>query len=175
MHGWKGHFFVTAGRIGSATFLNPSQLRELAARGHVIGSHSFSHPTRMGACSRNELHDEWTRSVKILSDILGTPVETGSVPGGFYTTPVGETAAEAGLRVLFTSAPTSRTVRIHECWIVGRYTLRRWSTPEEAAGLAAGDVLVRARQSMMYGALNLVRTLAGDHYTRVRQLFWARR
>src|SRR5438552_17494630 len=46
-HGWRGHFFVTTGQIGKQGFLNGEQIRSLRNRGHVIGSHSFSHPQRM--------------------------------------------------------------------------------------------------------------------------------
>lgn len=174
-HGWRGHFFVTAGQIGTPTFLSPAQMRELHARGHVIGSHSLTHPKRMGGCPPDVIRDEWTRSVGIIADILGAPVLTASVPGGFYTPPVGEAAAASGLRVLFTSAPTTRTLEVGPCRIVGRYTLRRWSKPRTAAAMAAGRIAPRATQAAIYGALNLARTVAGDHYTRLRQAFWARR
>ena len=50
--GWRGHFFITTDRIGSPGFLTEAQLRELHRRGHIIGSHSCSHPTRMAALSR---------------------------------------------------------------------------------------------------------------------------
>ena len=46
--GWRGHFFITTDRIGMPGFLTEAQLRELHRRGHIIGSHSCSHPTRMG-------------------------------------------------------------------------------------------------------------------------------
>src|SRR5437867_8744422 len=45
--GWRGHFFVTTGCIGQPAFLSTEQIRDLRKRGHVIGSHSCSHPTRM--------------------------------------------------------------------------------------------------------------------------------
>ena len=48
-HGWRGHFFVTAGRVDTPTFLSGAQMRSLRDRGHIIGAHSFSHPKRMGA------------------------------------------------------------------------------------------------------------------------------
>ncbi len=81
-HGWCGHFFVTAGKIGERGFLTRSQIREIRSNGHIIGSHSFSHPVRMSQCSREQLLQEWTTSVQILSDILGEQVDTASVPGG---------------------------------------------------------------------------------------------
>src|SRR6266511_2641064 len=95
-HGWRGHFLVTAQRVGSPSFMSAAQIRELHARGHVIGTHSYSHPTRMGACAPERILDEWQRSVAILSDILGEPVVTGSVPGGYYTRPVAEAGARTG-------------------------------------------------------------------------------
>src|SRR5262245_10844768 len=60
--GWRGHCFVTTDFIGRRGFLNASQLRELDARGHVIGSHSASHPTRFSACSGQQMREEWSRS-----------------------------------------------------------------------------------------------------------------
>lgn len=174
-HGWRGHFFVTGSRMGSATFLTGAQARDLRDRGHVIGSHSYSHPARMGALGVDQLRAEWQRSCGMLADALGEPVLTASVPGGFYTRRVGETAAEAGLRALFTSAPTTRCGRCADCLIIGRYTLRRWSTRQTAAGLASGAWTPRTTQSVVYGALTVVRTVAGDHYTRIRQIFWGGR
>ena len=52
---WRGHFFMTTNWIGRPGFLSADQLRELARRGHVIGTHSSSHPTRMSDLSRMRL------------------------------------------------------------------------------------------------------------------------
>src|SRR5204863_366926 len=38
--GWRGHFFIVTGLIGSRAFLAPQQIRYLRGCGHVIGSHS---------------------------------------------------------------------------------------------------------------------------------------
>jgi len=109
--GWRAHCFITTGRIGERGFLAPSQLRELRARGHVLGSHSASHPTRFGALSPREMVKEWGESRAALQDLLGQDVTVGSVPGGYYTPRVAAAAAEAGLRVLFTSEPETRRLR----------------------------------------------------------------
>ena len=174
-YGWHGHFLVTAGQIGTRTFLSGSAIRDLHSRGHTIGTHSLSHPMMMGALSRDEILREWQQSITVLAEILGHPILVGSVPGGFYTTRVGETAAKAGLKALFTSAPTTRIARSDGCAILGRYTLRSWSTAQTAAKLAAGYVLPRAGQWVLYRSLSAIRSLAGDNYTRLRQKFWSRR
>jgi peptidoglycan/xylan/chitin deacetylase (PgdA/CDA1 family) len=174
-HGWRGHFFITGGRIDTRTFLTKVDIRELRDRGHVIGTHSYTHPARMGACSREAILEEWRRGVGTLEDILGHPVVTGSVPGGFYTPRVGETAAQVGLKALFTSKPTTGCHQVDGCLVLGRYTLRSWSTSRSAAALAAGAPLPRASQWALYSSLNLLRAVAGEHYTRIRTVFWARR
>src|ERR1019366_8403811 len=80
--GWRGHFFITTDRIGAPGFLSEAQLRELHRRGHVVGSHSRSHPTRMAALTRAELDGEWRGSLARPSRGLGDGGEGGPVPGG---------------------------------------------------------------------------------------------
>ncbi len=88
--GWRGHFFVTTDWTGKPGFLDPAQIRELHARGHIIGSHSCSHPARMSKLSWTDLLSEWKDSCAILSDILQEPVLTASVADGYYSRKVGE-------------------------------------------------------------------------------------
>jgi len=136
--GWHGHFFITTDYIGQPGFLSARQVRELAARGHIVGSHSASHPTRMSYLGRSELFREWSSSRARLEDIVGARVETASVPGGYYSRTVGETAAEAGYKVLFYSEPTERVRRIAGCWLLGRYYLKRHMNESAASGFATG-------------------------------------
>ena len=48
-HGLRGEFFVATARLGTAGFLDRRGVEELAAAGHVIGSHSHTHPEVMPA------------------------------------------------------------------------------------------------------------------------------
>src|SRR6266568_4475576 len=73
--GWRGHFFITTDRIGTPGFLTEAQLRDLHRRGHIIGSHSCSHPTRMAALTRADLDREWRQSLERLSGVVGEPVK----------------------------------------------------------------------------------------------------
>jgi peptidoglycan/xylan/chitin deacetylase (PgdA/CDA1 family) len=169
-YGWRGHFFVTAGKIGTKGFLNPEQIRGLRKAGHVIGSHSFSHPTRMSHCSREELTDEWTRSVKTLSDILGEPIDTASVPGGYYSSRVGETAADAGIRVLFNSEPTTAVHDLRGCLIIGRYNIFRGTPPGVSAALVSSHSGTRSRQWLYWNFKKIAKKVAGPPYLAVRQV-----
>ena len=149
---WRGHFFVTAQYVDHAAFLDRTQIKELHRRGHVIGSHSFSHPLAMSHCSRNEMLDEWCTSVDVLSAITGEQVRVASVPGGYFSREVAETAAAAGIKALFTSEPTAMSYRVDGCLILGRYTIKRWMTPDVAASIAVGKIAPRLRQQLFWGA-----------------------
>jgi peptidoglycan/xylan/chitin deacetylase (PgdA/CDA1 family) len=168
-HGWHGHFFVTAGQIGNKGFVNPEQIRSLRKNGHIIGSHSFSHPTRMSHCSKEELTDEWTRSTKILSDILGEPIDTASVPGGYYSDRVAETAAAAGIRVLFNSEPTTAVQNVAGCLVVGRYNIFRGTPPTVSGDLVSLHSTARSRQWLYWNFKKVLKKSAGRPYLAARQ------
>ena len=168
-YGWHGHFFVTAGQIGRKGFLNTEQIRFLRREGHVIGSHSFSHPVRMSHCRKEELTDEWTRSIKILSDILGEQVDTASVPGGYYSNRVGATAAAAGVRVLFNSEPTTAVHAILGCVVVGRYNIFRGMPPGVSGDLVSVHSEARSRQWLYWNCKKIAKRVAGRPYLAARQ------
>jgi peptidoglycan/xylan/chitin deacetylase (PgdA/CDA1 family) len=168
--GLIGHFFVTTNYLGARGFLSVGDIRALASRGHVIGSHSCSHPLRMGHCSWPQLRDEWTLSCAILGEVLGGPVTVASVPGGDFAPQVADAAARAGITTLFTSEPTSEPRQAFGVTLVGRYTIQRWTSADTAAALAAGNWLPRARQAVVWNAKKMTKRFAGGRYLRIRRL-----
>jgi peptidoglycan/xylan/chitin deacetylase (PgdA/CDA1 family) len=165
--GWRGHFFITTDRIGQPGFVTREHIRELRRRGHVIGSHSCSHPTRMSALSREELMREWSGSVALLSDILGEGATVASVPGGYYSRAVAQAAAACGVRNLFNSEPTVRVSSIDGCLVLGRYFVQRGMAPETSAGFAAGRFGPRAKQSALWAVKKAAKAIGGEAYVRV--------
>jgi peptidoglycan/xylan/chitin deacetylase (PgdA/CDA1 family) len=166
--GWRGHFFVTTSLIGERSFLDAGQIRDLHERGHVIGSHSHTHPTRMAGCGREQLHDEWARSAAVLEALLGTPITTASVPGGHYAEHVAEEAASAGVEALFTSEPTSRSHVVDGCLVLGRYTIAAGTPATVTAGLASGALAPRFSQRIRWGSKKVAKTLGGRAYLGAR-------
>ncbi len=79
--GMKGIFFIIADRVGRKGYMQAHHLRELAAAGHLVGSHSFTHP-RFSAINRDEMKKELVDSRKLLEDMTGKPVETFAFPYG---------------------------------------------------------------------------------------------
>jgi peptidoglycan/xylan/chitin deacetylase (PgdA/CDA1 family) len=169
-HGWRGHFFVTTGRIGTPGFLTADEVRDLAARGHAIGSHSHSHPTYMGKLGRDEIAEEWRRSAATLGDLLGAAPWSASVPGGYLTDRVIETAAEAGYGLLMTSEPTARTSGHGALTVMGRYTIWNTTPAAQAAGYARGAAMPRARLWLEWTAKRVPKQLSPRLYQALRRL-----
>jgi len=174
-HGWRGHFFITTDRIGSPGFLTESEVRDLYLRGHIIGSHSCSHPTRMATLTRPDLDREWSQSLERLSAIVGEPVTTASVPGGYYGRQVGESAQAAGIQALFTSEPTARIAQLNGCLLLGRYVVQRDMGPEWSAGFAAGSIAKCWRQTAEWKVKRLAKILGGGLYLNLREAILERR
>ena len=166
--GWPGHFLVTTDRIGSPSFMTREQIRDLRRRGHVIGSHSVSHPARISACGGEELTREWRDSREALAEILGEDVNVASVPGGYFSTRVARAASAAGIRVLFTSEPTTRCRVVDECLVVGRYCFQRGASSQAAARIARGDWSPRFRSWLSWNAKKVAKRVGGDLYVRAR-------
>ena len=168
-YGWHGYFFITTDWIGRPGFLNQEQIRELERRGHIIGSHSCSHPTRMAHVSWDQMVREWNESVLRLVEIVGHRVDLASVPGGYYSRKVALAAAQAGIQTLFTSEPTARVQFVEGCRVVGRYVVQRGMGPEWSAGFAAGGIVPRLRQAALWKAKRVAKVLGGELYLHFRE------
>lgn len=167
--GWRGHFFIATDYIGSRGFMSREQIRDLHRRGHLIGSHSCSHPLRFASQPAQVIEREWRESVGILSDLLGERVTCASIPGGQYSKHVAEIASASGIDALFTSEPKSSISDIGGCRVIGRYSIQRWTPPAIAAAIASGRLLPRYRQLFWWDFKKIVKKLGGNHYLRLRQ------
>jgi peptidoglycan/xylan/chitin deacetylase (PgdA/CDA1 family) len=165
--GLRAHCFVSTDHIGERGFLAPQQIRELDARGHTIGTHAASHPTRFSALTTPEMRREWCDSRQRLEEIVDHPVTVGSVPGGYFSRAVAEAAAYAGLRTLYTSEPTTRPSLFDDLRIVGRFTIRRGHAPDMAFRFAATAPWARCGAWLGWNAKALVKPVLGASYSRV--------
>jgi peptidoglycan/xylan/chitin deacetylase (PgdA/CDA1 family) len=165
--GWRGHCFVTTDFIGQRGFMTRDELRALDERGHVIGSHSASHPTRFSALPFDRMVSEWVRSCRLLEDILGRRIEVGSVPGGYFSPAVARAARAAGIRVLLTSEPVTRIDIDSDCLLVGRFTIRRGDPHDKAQRLVSAAPWTRAMEWTSWNAKGLVKPVLGSSYVRI--------
>jgi peptidoglycan/xylan/chitin deacetylase (PgdA/CDA1 family) len=174
-YGWIGHFFVTTDYIGAPGFMDGRSLRDMRRRGHVLGSHSASHPARMSKCTSRELDREWAGSARRLEDALGEAVQTASVPGGYYSRAVGAAAAHAGYRALFTSEPVTRVHVIDGCLILGRFGIQQGVPPSWTAAVVRGDRLRMAARYLEWNAKKAVKKVGGEAWLRARRWIIAAR
>jgi peptidoglycan/xylan/chitin deacetylase (PgdA/CDA1 family) len=173
--GWTGHFFVTVGRIGTPGFLDEGAIRELHALGHVIGTHSWSHPERMSALDHRACLSEWRTSRTRLEEIVEAPITVASVPGGYSSRGVAEAAGASGLHHLFTSEPSARPRAIGPCLTIGRFAVTRATSADEVAALAAGSISPRLRRAATWTAKRGVKRAAGPLYPVVRRALLSQR
>lgn len=169
--GWRGHFFIITTFIGTRRFLKSSDIRALRAAGHIIGSHSATHPPVMSALPDRALASEWCDSRARLEDLLGESVVTASVPGGYCSRRVVRAAECAGMQLLWTSEPTRRVRRLGKVWRIGRYAVYRHMDGRQAAALAGGSRIRQCRQWLRWNSLKPAKALLGAVYPALRHRF----
>ncbi|MHA6732236.1 polysaccharide deacetylase family protein [Devosia sp. A369] len=82
-------------------WMTDEHLRALSAREHLIGLHSFSHPTQMAALRRDEQLAEYRLNSEHLANVLGVPAITMSHPCGSYDADTLAILAELGVQIGF--------------------------------------------------------------------------
>lgn len=105
----------------------------------------------------------------MLSDICQSPVATASVPGGYYSDLVGETAAAAGIKFLFNSEPVTEINRSRDCLVLGRYSIQQGVSAATAASIASGSWQPRMRQFLFWNAKKVAKNLGGSYYIAARK------
>lgn len=90
-YGVRATFFVT----GVMAERNPDLVREMAARGHVIGNHTYTHADLTGL-TREGIFNELQNTRMVVRGITNRTVSLFRPPGGAVSRLVIETAARAG-------------------------------------------------------------------------------
>jgi len=77
---------------------------------------------------------------------------------------------DAHLAAMFTSEPVLASRDAYGLTMHGRFIIQRWTTPETAAALAAGEWLACSRQRLLWNVKKVGKHLGGRRYLRLRQL-----
>ena len=167
--GWRGHFFVTTGMIGRPGFVGADEIRELRDRGHLVGSHSHSHPTLMGKLEPDEIEDEWRRSMEVLGGILGEAPSHASVPGGFLA--AGYRACRARRVSRADDLRAGRRVEtVGRMRVIGRFPIRATTSPGAVAAIARGSRIARARISVPWAVKRQIKAISPTAFDALRRL-----
>lgn len=171
--GWRGWFFISTDYLDTPAFCSRIQVKDLHRRGHMIGSHSCSHPDRISACSWEMLLNEWAQSCKVLSEVVEQPITSAAVPGGFYSTQVARAAAQAGIKVLFNSEPTTGLFEVDGTLVLGRFNVYRGMPADDAAALITSP-LRRFRQAAYWNLKKAAKVFVGPAYKAIRHRLLSR-
>jgi len=101
-HGVRATFFL----LGNRAAVLPELVRRIAAAGHTIGNHSWSHPN-LARMRSSQVREQLQRASDTLEQISGAPVKFFRPPFGARRPAVFRIARELGLEPVLWNAMTS--------------------------------------------------------------------
>ena len=129
-------FYVVTGSVGKPGCLSLSQLRELKDGGFEIGCHSMTHPY-LSDLDEAGLQREIAEAKTQLEQMLGSPVEHFSCPGGRSDARAVQVARSAGFHTVATSLPRANTSSTDR-FALGRVAMKRGLKLGEFRNLCRG-------------------------------------
>lgn len=163
----KGIFFIATKYINTHGFINSEQIIDLRLRGHIIGSHSHSHPDNISNLSSEEIEQEWQKSVNILSKIVKAPIIYASIPNGYESSNVIAAAQKAGIKHLYTSRPTTIDKRKQSVILHGRFVILKGMNIKMINGLITKKSIKR-KQYIKYFTLSIPKLILGSKYETIK-------
>lgn len=169
-YGIRGHFFVITGRLGDDGYLTRQQVRDLAAAGHHVGSHTVTHANLRALSSENRLR-ELRKSKRDLENILDTECLSISVPGGFANEHVIADAFDAGYDYAFVSEPRYLSLSVAD-GSIGRWNVWHDTSATDLRRILDRTLNVRLRVQGRWYILRTVKRIIGqDRFERLRTPF----
>ena len=165
----RGVFFITTKYINTPGFLTSSQIKDLHNRGHIIGSHSHSHPSDFADLTLEDIKREWRLSTQILQNILGRKIELASLPNGCYSKAIVEEAIDYGIKLLYTSKPTSKSYSFRDCSIIGRYVIHNKLEIRDVLAIITSK-RKRFMLHIKWEVLSCIKVILGNYYTKIKIL-----
>lgn len=110
MQGLMATHDFNANSVKGNLWMSEADLSALDNGGHVIGLHSYSHPTRMSQLSRAEQESEYQYNYDHLVDLLGKPIKAMSHPCGDYNQQTLQILEGMGIEIGFRSNMSVREI-----------------------------------------------------------------
>lgn len=161
-----GHFYIATNHIGTNGFMDENQIKDLHKRGHVIGSHSCSHPSDFRAVPFDARKKEWEDSVRRLSEIIGEQVKEVSIPNGFLQKDDIKIFEELGITTIYTSK-LGENRKNGPMMIKGRIGVDKTMSSERVMSILTGGlsyIIMWAKQWL----LSLLKILLGNNYIKIK-------
>lgn len=166
-YGFKGVFFISTKYIGTPGFLDKEQVVALAARGHIIGSHSHTHPEIFTKLSKEEVREEWSKSYEILQGMLNNKDLPMSIPNGYASKIIMQEAIDCGFTDIYTSQPTTKVKTFIGHKVIGRYVVHENMTTEDVLRIVTSQG-TKMKMAMKWHVLNMVKSVLGSSYEKFK-------
>lgn len=164
-----GVFFISTKYLETPGFLDKKQVRELHDRGHIIASHTHTHPLNISVLPEKEIIEEWRVSKVLLEEITGVELNMASIPNGYLSKKIIVAASKAGITNLFTSEPTINKRQSFGVELVGRYVIHRNMSVLDVNKIATNRC-VQAEKYILWKSLNILKMFLGKYYEPVKRL-----
>lgn len=172
-YGFKGCFYIATKYINTPGFVNSIQIKSLQKSGHLVGAHSHTHPARMQDLPDDTIKKEWSQSIEILSQIIGTTVQSVTIPGGNYSKKMGKILCSLGVTEIYTTFPTDSIKKIDGCKIMGRYTVKAGISAEDVVSIISSP-MKRFKMKVIKGILQIFKNLLGRNYDVIKEFILTR-
>ena len=139
----------------------------MADRGHIIGSHSHTHPKVFSDLKPNEIKEEWDQSYAILKNLLGETNLTASLPNGRSSKEVLRYAFNAGFTSIYTSEPKTKIKKVGENSILGRFVVLENTSTDAVVNIVTSK-WCRLKKYVKWLMVSLVKTMLGSFYGEVK-------
>ncbi len=169
-YGYKGLFFISSKYIGTDTFLNETEIRDLHARGHIIGSHAHTHK-HFYTLSDADVEEEWKQSIEILGGIISEPIRYASIPNGDKSKRVFEYARRYGIEKIYTSEPTTKVLIFNGMEVIGRYVLLADKHDDYVFSVVSNS-RVRFALLCKRRVLNVAKVIFGSSYVQLKNTLY---
>lgn len=166
-HGVRGVFFISTKYIGTEKFLTKQQIQDLHKRGHIIASHSHSHPDNISSLSQEEIRNEWQLSKDILSEIIGEEVTSASIPNGYASKDVYAIAEKCGYNKLYISKPTTKVSYYKGMEIIGRYVIHDTTELSTIMNIITSSG-TRFKYEIRWVLISFVKLILGNKFNKVK-------
>jgi len=88
-------------------WMHADHLKDLRNAGHIIGLHSYSHPTTMAYKTYDGQYQEYAKNKEQLEAVLGEPIVAASYPCDSYNADTLRCMRELGIQIGFRANPTN--------------------------------------------------------------------
>ncbi len=173
-YGFRGYFFIIASRVGKMGYMSKEEILSLWQRGHIIGTHSLTHPPKISELEYKDILHEWQESTHILSSIIGDKIRAAAVPGGFCSKYVIQAAEECGISILFNSEPVTLIDRYKNISILGRYNINSSDKDNSVLNLVRSKGFEKQKRFLSWNLKKLIKKVLGKYFLPLKHLIMPR-